>query len=315
MYIFTQGEGENKENLPEVNEDPESTVLFKNYNREKPVAVPKAVPSTEKITPEHPVVPPAKPVSEKHIDDTDHTTVKPKVVLPVRNSYDDCSDLSKNSPGVVQKMFERPMAKIGPCNFKNNQEKENTNPKSVIDPEETTLKCVAESNSTLEAVRTEAEHLLGGNAEETSVKTARDNSVQFSNQTSVGGSPKRSIMSYMPVHALERSGQSVKSSDTGSGQVPYNAQPFQGAPFSVSRHTDASSLFYNNRHKFDTVGPVEDIVDSIDEPELSNDPTEASPTNQLRLNRQEVPLGEDPLSCSQGRKNASLLLNHDGTAV
>ena len=284
-------------------------------------------PVTGMVRPALPVKPvlPTKPNTDNHMADKDQTYVKPKVKLPVRNQEpdgEDTSNKSNTSPRIIKKVLERPMAKIGPSVFRPDPEDVNTNPKTVIQSEETAVKCPVTSNIIQGQAHTQTEQAsLEGDLDQTLVKTAHKTEI---------ASQKTTIQSLMPIQALERSGQGNKSdlkdnNDKNCKVVEESRERplFQAPPFSMSRHSDATTLFYWNRLGIrGQTDQFENSLDSLDEPvAISNlnfpDQIEADNLRDLGgLTPQSVPLGEDPLSRAQGRMNASLLLLLDhGTAV
>ena len=317
--IFLQGQDEYKNDLSTVREVPalnipaliiSSTDMMKQNQQMQKSELPRAKPEL-----------PVQPLPYRHNatnkleDDTPS-----KIVLPVKPfSNNDCPDQSEISPSIVKTAFARPIAKVGPSIMKNNNEEENTDPKTVIDSEETALK----------------RPCTGNTCEETSLKTVEASSSEVeagkrivqheSKQRVVGNSPpRRSIQSLMPLDALARGSPSVntKVRNTELRKEPsHGDNKYQAAPFSISRYSDASKLFYRNR--FDAVEPNEiekqNNMDSIDESEGNTHSLGVFDQSDTSFNQglycQEIPLGEDPLTRAQGRKNPSLLVKDHGTEV
>ena len=309
MLFFSQGEEDSK------------------HNQEKPVLKDESKTTstratvTGKVKPASPVksVLPTKPQINKHTNDIDKTLVKPKVVLPVRNQdlpTDDALNSNKSyiSPIIINTAYQRPVAKIEP--IRNDPADKNTDPKTVIESEETAVKCPAASNIIQGDVHADTEPaFLGGDSDETLVKTAHTTSQQTFRKASVER-PTRSIQSLMPLQALEKSGQADKSLSDNNNNYKCKKQEscdrplFQAPPFSMLRHSDALTLFYRNtpdvKQQADQFknGLLNDTV-AINYMTNSNQ-SEADTVRQRGSTRQSVPQGEDLLSKVQGSMNASL---------
>lgn len=268
---------------------------------------------------------PTKPLPYRHNatnkleDDTDQTMEKPsKIVLPVKPfSNNDCSDQSDKSPSIMKTVFAKPIAKVGPSILKNNNEEENTDPKTVIDSQETALK----------------RPCTGNRCEETRVKTVEASSgveignriVQHESKRTVvdKSPPRRSIQSLMPLDALERRGPLVNTEVRNTElrkETSHGDNKYQAAPFSISRYSDASTLFYRNRFDAEPDETAkQNNMDSIDESEVNTHSLGVFDQSETSFNQglycQEIPLGEDPLTRAQGRKNPSLLVKDHGTEV
>lgn len=304
--VTITGQEDFKHNLPVPKVEPDVKEDSKIYPRVSTV--------TGRVKPAIPVKPflPIKPQQDKHTNDTDQTHVKPIVCLPVRDQdppVDDASSETKTSPRIMKKIFEKPTACVGPC-VRNDNVDENTDPKTVIQSEETAVKCPAASNIIHGEIHTETEPAsFGDDSDETLVKPAHTTSQKTLHKTSVER-PKRSIQSLMPLQALEMSGQADKSNNENCNNCKKgesgNRQLFQAPPFSMSRHSDAATLFYNKyRHGVkQQTDQFENSLDSLDETVAVDslnlsDPNDADSVRQRSITRQPVRLGEDPLSRMQ----------------
>ena len=315
MSFFSQGQDDFKHNLPM----PREPVL----KDESKATSAKVSPATGRVKPALPVKP---ALLDKHVNDKDQTLVKPKVVLPVRNQDPPINDASNSnesaiSPMIMKTVLQRPMAKVGPS-VRNDHVDENTDPKTVIHSEETARKCPTASNIIQGQVHAETEQAsLGGDSDETLMKTAHTTSQQTFRKTSVER-PTRSIQSLMPLQALEMSVHTENSNKNNSNNCKKEescGRPlFQAPPFSMSRRSDATTLFYRNRPDLrEQTDQFENSLDSLDETVAINNLMNFSDQSvrQRSLTPQLVPPGEDPLSRVQGRMNVSLLLLDLGTAV
>ena len=309
LFLFSKGQEDSKHNQPMSREEPflkdeskTTSTRAINGGRAK-LALP--------VKPDLPT----KPHKNKLQNDTDPTLVKPKVTLPVRNQdlpTDDASNSTASaiSPRILNTGFQRPVAKIEP--YARN-EHENTDPKTVIQSEETALKSPARSTIVEGEVHAETEPVsLGGDLDETLVKNAHETSQQTLRENSIER-PTQTIQSLMHLQALEKSGQMDKShndknnnnnSDTCRKQESCGRPLFQAPPFSTFRRSDALTLFYKNRP--DVKGEALNETVAINNLNFS-DLSEADSVRQRSLTHQSMPLGEDPLSHLPGSMNASLL--------
>lgn len=310
----TTGHDEYKNDLSAIREEAVSGSVERQSEPFPTAANPSlAVQGNHGVKPKLPIkpLPRRDQASAKHTNDTDQTFVKPsKIFLPVKPTpKEDASDQSENSPSIVRKIFEKPMAKIGPSIFKNNNDEENTDLKTVINSEETAVKYPYGQNNVSEEtlVKTVFEPPSSSDTEKAVIQHIPEQISACSGDSS----PKRSIQSLMP-QVRPKEAIKIEKDEVQQGHHSYQARPF-----SITRHSDASKLFYRNT--FDTLelneGAVQDNSISIDDSEAEsiNSVNQFGTTNESGLI--EVQPGEDPLTRDQGRKNPSLLVKDHGTEV